>query len=91
MELIVGKNWGTSSQIPLFANARIVYNIRVTKMISNDTALLLAISAMLLIGIGMIVVSFVPYPRVRLRRHSRRFFRLAGIGISILCLLAMFA
>ena len=43
------------------------------------------------VGIGMAVVSFVPYPRVRLRSHSRRFFRIAGIGITLVSLMLLFA
>ena len=60
-------------------------------MIRDDIPLLIAACAMLILGVGTVVVSFVPYPRVRLRRHSRRFFRFGGIAISITCLLVLFA
>ena len=60
-------------------------------MMHDDISLHIATSAMLILGIGMAVVSFVPYPRVRLRSHSRRFFRIAGIGITLVSLMLLFA
>ena len=57
----------------------------------DDLQLVIAIGAMLAIGIGMVVVSFLPYSRVRLRRLTRRFFRLAGIGITLVSLMLLFA
>lgn len=57
----------------------------------DDLQLVIAIGAMLAIGIGMVVVSFLPYSRVRMRRLTRRFFRLAGIGITLVSLMLLFA
>ena len=57
----------------------------------DDFQLVIAIGAMLTIGIGMVVVSFLPYSRVRMRRLTRRFFRLAGIGITLVSLMLLFA
>lgn len=56
----------------------------------DDLYLLLAIGAMLLIGITLIVYTYLPRVRRKSRRVTRRFFRLAGFIIMVLCLMMLF-
>lgn len=57
---------------------------------TDELYLLFAIGAMLLIGITLIVCTYLPRMRHTSRRATRRFFRLAGFIITVLCLMMLF-
>lgn len=56
----------------------------------DELTLLLAVGAMLLVGITLIVCTYLPRVRHKSRRATRRFFRLAGFIITVLCLMMLF-